>query len=133
MVAGEHDASVSSGHEVEVGVNRIFVGNYDDLAKTSDVALLLLDEPLPDEDAVMEDGSSAAGWINEICLPESDDVVEKGQKCHLMGWGYLSNGIFCYRVSGYCVWFPLITCRATKTIKRGTKNSNNKNNNNNNK
>lgn len=88
VVAGENDATVTSGHEVKVGVNRIFIHNYDDLTKTNDVALLLLDEPLPDRD----DDNNDVDVINEICLPTVDDVIKTGDVCHLMGWGYLSNG-----------------------------------------
>ena len=82
VVAGEHDASISEGHEVEVSVNRIFVNGYDDFTRTNDIALILLDEPLPDDN----------DWINEICMPTAADIPAVGDVCYLMGWGYLSNG-----------------------------------------
>lgn len=98
VVTGEHDRSVSEGHEVEVGVNRIFMPEYDSLTRVNDIALLLLDEPLPDKDPpadanhLHEEEEREDFRINEICLPSPEDVLEEGTLCYLMGWGLLSNG-----------------------------------------
>jgi len=91
VVAGEHDASdADEGHEVQVGVNRIFLHNYDKLTKVNDVALMLLDEPLPDRDDPEDNHVDKDDWINEICLPTTDDVARVGDVCHVMGWGALN-------------------------------------------
>lgn len=83
VVAGEHDATQNEGHEVSVGVQRIFLHDYDSLKKTNDVALLLLDEPLPEFES--------NNWVNKLCLPEETDKLQDGENCHLTGWGYLAN------------------------------------------
>ncbi|XP_058517012.1 chymotrypsin-like elastase family member 3B [Ochotona princeps] len=84
VVLGEHDRSVTSGHEQTITVEKVFVHpQYDDndVSKGYDIALLKLSECANKTDEV-----------KPAPLPPPGYILPHGTECYVTGWGRLSTG-----------------------------------------